>query len=62
MHQKLFIHYSHVRNSMTISKKDVEKLRKGYRDELAILEEKCKAGNATKDEYAQLNKLRKKMK
>jgi len=47
---------------MTISKKDVEKLRKGYRDELAILEEKCKAGNATKDEYAQLNKLRKKMK
>ena len=47
---------------MTISKKDIEKLRKGYRDELAILEEKCKAGNATKDEYAQLNKLRKKMK
>ena len=47
---------------MTISKKDVEKLRKGYRDELAILEEKCKGGNATKDEYAQLNKLRKKMK
>jgi len=46
---------------MTISKKDVEKLRKGYRDELAILEEKCKAGNATRDEYAQLNKLRKKM-
>lgn len=47
---------------MTISKKDVEKLRKGYRDELAILEEKCKAGNATKEEYAQLNKFRKKMK
>ena len=47
---------------MTISKKDLEKLRKGYRDELAILEEKCKGGNATKEEYEQLNRLRKKMK
>ncbi len=47
---------------MTIGKKDLEKLRKGYREDLAILEEKCKAGNATKDEYEQLNKLRKKMK
>lgn len=46
---------------MTIGKKDLEKLRKGYREELAILEAKCKDGNATKDEYAQLNKLRKKM-
>jgi|GEM_PF-1968146 len=46
---------------MTISKKDLEKLRKGYRDELAMLEEKCKSGNATKDEYARLNKMRKKM-
>ncbi len=47
---------------MTIGKKDLEKLRKGYRDELAILEEKCKGGNATKEEYERLNKLRKKMK
>jgi len=47
---------------MTISKKDMEKLRKGYRDELALLEEKCKAGNATKEEYAKLNKYRAKMK
>ncbi len=47
---------------MTIGKKDLEKLRKGYREELAMLEEKCKAGNATKEEYAQLNKYRKKMK
>lgn len=47
---------------MTISKKDLEKLRKVYRDELAILEEKCKAGNATKEEYKKLNKLREKMK
>ena len=59
---KAFIPYSHLRNTMTIGKKDLEKLRKGYRDELAILEEKCKAGNATKDEYEKLNKLRKKMK
>ena len=47
---------------MVISKKDLEKLRKGYRDELAVLEAKCKAGNATKDEYKQLNKIREKMK
>ena len=47
---------------MTIGKKDLERLRKGYRDELAILEEKCKAGNATKEEYKQLTKLRSKMK
>ncbi len=47
---------------MATGKKDLEKLRKTYRDELAVLEEKCKAGNASKDEYAQLNKLRKKMK
>ena len=47
---------------MTIGKKDLERLRKGYRDELALLEEKCKSGNATKEQYDQLNKLRKKMK
>ena len=47
---------------MAIGKKDLERLRKGYREELAILEEKCKSGNATKDDYQQLNKFRKKMK
>jgi len=46
---------------MTTPKKDLDKLRKGYRDELAVLEAKCKEGNATRDEYARLNKLRKKM-
>ena len=46
---------------MTISKKDLDKLRKGNRDELATLEAKCKEGNATREEYARLNKLRKKM-
>lgn len=48
--------------NMSIGKKDLERLRKGYRDELATLEAKCKAGNATKEEYRQLNKLRSKMK
>ena len=38
------------------------KLRRGYRDELAVLEEKCKAGNATQEEYKQLKKLRDRMK
>ena len=47
---------------MSIGKKDLEWLRKGYRDELANLEAKCKAGNATKEEYKQLKKLRDKMK
>ena len=47
---------------MTIGKKDLERLRKVYREELSILEAKCKAGNATKEEYQQLNKLRAKMK
>jgi hypothetical protein len=46
---------------MPTDRKTMDKLKKGYRDELAILEEKCKAGNATKDEYKQLTKLRKKM-
>lgn len=47
---------------MTISKKDLDKVRKGYRDELSTLEAKCKEGNATKDEYKQLNRLRQKTK
>jgi len=47
---------------MPTDKKTMEKLRKGYREELAILEEKCKGGNATREDYQQLNKLRKKMK
>ncbi|MBI5065182.1 hypothetical protein HZA97_02995 [Candidatus Woesearchaeota archaeon] len=47
---------------MSIGKKDLEKLRKGYREELAVLEAKCKTGSATKEEYKQLTKLREKMK
>lgn len=40
----------------------MDKLKRGYREELALLEEKCKGGNATADEYKQLKKLRKRMK
>jgi len=47
---------------MATGKKDFIRLRKGYREELAILEAKCKEGNATKEEYKELNKLREKMK
>jgi hypothetical protein len=47
---------------MPTDRKTMDKLKRGYREELAILEEKCKSGNATKNEYQQLNKLRKKMK
>jgi hypothetical protein len=47
---------------MSQGKKDVERLIKGYREELSVLEEKCKAGNATKEEYKQLKKIRDKMK
>ncbi|HLC84631.1 MAG TPA: hypothetical protein VJH22_02455 [Candidatus Nanoarchaeia archaeon] len=46
---------------MSIGKRDLEKGRKEVRAELATLEEKCKAGNATKEEYHQLTKMRKKM-
>ena len=47
---------------MPTDKKTMDKLRRGYRDSLSILEEKCKAGNASKEEYQELTKLRKKMK
>jgi hypothetical protein len=47
---------------MPTDRKTMDKLKKGYREELALLEEKCKGGNATADEYKQLKKLRDKMK
>ncbi len=47
---------------MPTDRKTMDKLKRGYRDELAALEEKCKGGNATQEEYKQLTKLRKKMK
>jgi hypothetical protein len=39
----------------------MDKLRRGYRDELAELEEKCKAGGATKEDFKKLTKMRRKM-
>lgn len=47
---------------MPTDRKTMDKLKRGYRDELAELEAKCAGGNATADEYKRLNKLRKKMK
>jgi hypothetical protein len=47
---------------MPTDRRTMDKLKRGYRDELALLEEKCKAGNATKQEYEQLTKLRRRMK
>ena len=47
---------------MPTDRRTMDKLKRGYRDELAELEEKCKAGNATKQEYEQLTKLRRRMK
>ncbi len=46
---------------MPTDRKTMDKLRRGYRDELAILEEKCKEGNASKAELKELTKLRRKM-
>ncbi len=47
---------------MGCSKKDIDKVQKMYREQLLILEAKCKEGNATKEEYKQLNRLREKIK
>ena len=47
---------------MGCGKKDIDKVQKGLREQLAALETKCKDGNATKEEYKLLNKLREKMK
>jgi hypothetical protein len=47
---------------MPTGKKDMERLRKGYKEEFAALEAKCAAGNASKADYEALTKLRRKMK
>lgn len=46
---------------MGTGKKDLQKLWKASRDELAALEAKCKDGSATKEEYKELTKLRRKV-
>lgn len=47
---------------MTISKRDLERRQKGLKEELAVLEAKCKDGSGSKDDYIALAKMRKKMK
>ena len=47
---------------MPTDKRKMDKLRKGLREELAIIEGKCKDGNATKEDYQQLTKLQRKLK
>ena len=46
---------------MPTDRKKMDKIRRGYKQEIAILEEKCKFGNATKDEQQELAKLKKKL-
>jgi hypothetical protein len=48
--------------NMPTDRRTMDKLKRGYRDELAELEERCKAGNATKQDYEKLTKLRRRMK
>jgi len=47
---------------MAMSKKDLGKKWKVKRDELIILEAKCKDGSGTKADYKALTQLRKKVK
>ncbi len=47
---------------MPRSKKDLEKLYKVQRAELAAMEAKCQGGSGTKEDYIELAKLRKKFK
>lgn len=46
---------------MAMSKKDLEKRQKDYKNELAELEAKCKGGSGTKEDYVLLAKMRKKL-
>ena len=46
---------------MPTDRKKMDKLRRGYREEIAILEEKCKNGNATRDEQKELAKMKRKL-
>ena len=47
---------------MTMCKRDVEKLRQGVKQEIVNLEAKCKDGSATKEQYQELTKLKRKIK
>lgn len=47
---------------MAMSKRDLTKRFRDLKQELAALEEKCKGGSATKEDYIELTKLRKRFK
>lgn len=47
---------------MAMSKKDLEKRQKDWKQELAELEAKCAGGSGTKEDYEALAKLKKKFK
>lgn len=44
-----------------MSKKDLEKIWRTQKAELAALEAKCKDGSGTKEDYIALTKMRKKL-
>ena len=46
---------------MAMSKRDLEKVIRTQKAELAALEEKCKGGSGTKEDYIALAKMRKKL-
>jgi hypothetical protein len=46
---------------MPTDHKKMDKIRRTYREEIAILEAKCKDGNASKDEQKQLAKIKRKL-
>ena len=47
---------------MAMSKKDLEKKEKLWKQEIAALEAKCQGGSGTRGDYEALAKLKKKMK
>ena len=47
---------------MAMSKKDLEKKEKLWKQEIAALETKCQGGSGSKADYEALAKIRKKMK
>lgn len=47
---------------MTISKRDLERRQKVWKDVLKELEAKCQGGSGTKEDYEALAKLRRKTK
>lgn len=47
---------------MAMSKRDLERRQKVWKDDLKALEVKCQGGSGTKEDYEMLAKLRRKMK